>query len=34
MIANTATEMSALDVLTAVLPVRTGGRPLGAAANS
>jgi hypothetical protein len=34
MIANTATEMSALDVLTAVLPVHTGGRPLGPAADS
>ncbi|MGN6168782.1 MAG: hypothetical protein ACTHQQ_11525, partial [Solirubrobacteraceae bacterium] len=34
MIANTATEMSALDVLTGVLPVHTGGRPLGPAARS
>ncbi|HZO78990.1 MAG TPA: glycoside hydrolase family 76 protein [Solirubrobacteraceae bacterium] len=34
MIANTATEMSAIDVLTGVLPVRTGGRPLGPATHS
>jgi hypothetical protein len=34
MIVNTATEMSALDVLTGVLPVRTGGRPLGPAAGA
>jgi hypothetical protein len=34
MIANTATEMSALDVLTGVLPAHSGSRPLGPAANS
>lgn len=34
MIANTATEMSALDVLTGVLPVSTKGRPLSPGASS
>jgi hypothetical protein len=34
MIANTATEMSALDVLTGVLPIRNGGRPPAPGAGS
>jgi hypothetical protein len=34
MIANTATQMSALDVLTGALPIHTGGRPLAPGADS
>lgn len=34
MIANTATEMSALDVLTGVLPIHSGGRPAAPGADS